>query len=93
MVFLRVDGSLEGNPFLQKPRGRSVDRSLRLLLPEFWERPSAVAAAAAASRAMNGLLCAGEGLLHISDWLASWLWCLVLVDPQKACEALELLNL
>ena len=38
----------------------------RLLLPEFWERPTAVAAVAAANRAMKGLLCAGDGQLHIS---------------------------
>ncbi|CAK9009796.1 unnamed protein product [Durusdinium trenchii] len=41
-------------------------RFIWLLLPEFWERPTAVAAAAAANRAMNGLLCAGQGLLHVS---------------------------
>ena len=41
-------------------------RFIWLLLPEFWERPTAVAAVAAANRAMKGLLCAGDGQLHIS---------------------------
>ncbi len=43
-----------------------IFESPRLLLPEFWERPTAVAAVAAANRAMKGLLCAGDGQLHIS---------------------------